>query len=187
MNAQPTSICGALILEPKIYKDARGFFLETWNRRTGAQLGIDFDFVQDNHSKSAQGTLRGLHYQMEHPQGKLVWVNSGEVYDVIVDLRRSSPTFGKWEGFLLNADNRSRLWIPPGCAHGFYVTSESAEFLYKCTDYYSPGKDERTLLWCDKHLDIHWPILPGTQPLLSPKDACGTPFDQADTYEVFPG
>jgi len=182
MKATQTSICGALLIEPKVYEDSRGFFLETWNREAFAEMGLDFNFVQDNHSKSAQGTLRGLHYQMRHPQGKLVWVNSGEVYDVIVDLRRSSPTFGRWEGFLLSAQNRMRLWVPPGCAHGFYVTSESAEFLYKCTDYYAPGEDERVLLWNDEQLAVQWPVPPGSTPLLSGRDAKGVPFAQADTY-----
>ena len=182
MKATPTSIFGSLLIEPHVFQDARGFFLETWNRQAYAEIGLDFDFVQDNHSQSGRGTLRGVHYQMRHPQGKLVWVNRGEVFDVIVDLRRSSPTFGCWEGFLLSEQNRSRLWVPPGCAHGFYVTSESAEFLYKCTDYYSPGEDERILLWNDPQLGIQWPIPEGGAPLLSARDARGTPFAQADTY-----
>ena len=179
MKVIPTAIPEVLLLEPKVFGDARGFFCESWNRRTFAELGIDADFVQDNHSKSQRNVLRGLHYQIQHAQGKLVRVTAGAVYDVAVDLRRSSPTFGKWVAFTLSAEDRCMAWIPPGFAHGFCVTSESAEFLYKTTDYWSPA-DERTLLWNDPQLAIPWPL--SGEPLLAAKDMTGRPFGQADTF-----
>ncbi len=179
MKLTATAIPDVLLLEPKVFGDERGFFLESWNRRTFAELGLAADFVQDNHSKSQKNVLRGLHYQIEHAQGKLVRVTAGEVYDVAVDLRRSSPTFGQWVGYTLSAANRRMAWIPPGFAHGFCVTSDSAEFLYKTTDYYSPVH-ERTLLWNDPQLAIPWPL--SGKPLLAGKDVSGTPLAQAETY-----
>jgi len=168
-----------VLLEPKVFGDERGFFYESWNKRTFAELGIDGDFVQDNHSKSQKNVLRGLHYQIEHAQGKLVRVTAGEVYDVAVDLRRSSPTFGRWVGFTLSAEDKRMAWIPPGFAHGFFVTSDSAEFLYKTTDYYSPTH-ERTLLWNDPQLAIPWPL--DGEPLLAAKDKSGLPLAEAETF-----
>jgi dTDP-4-dehydrorhamnose 3,5-epimerase len=179
MKAIATAIPDVVLLEPKVFGDERGFFFESWNRRTLAELGIDADFVQDNHSRSRKNVLRGLHYQIEHAQGKLVRVTSGEVFDVAVDLRRSSPTFGQWVGFTLSADDKRMAWIPPGFAHGFCVTSEWAEFLYKTTDYWSPAH-ERTLLWNDPALGIRWPL--DGEPLLAAKDKTGTPLAQAETY-----
>lgn len=179
MKIIPTAIPEVLLLEPKIFGDERGFFFESWNRRTFAELGIPADFVQDNHSKSQKNVLRGLHYQIEHAQGKLVRVTVGAVYDVAVDLRRSSPTFGQWVGFTLSAEDKRMAWIPPGFAHGFCVTSDSAEFLYKTTDYWSPAY-ERTLLWNDPQLAIPWPLT--GEPLLAAKDVAGRPFGQAETF-----
>jgi dTDP-4-dehydrorhamnose 3,5-epimerase len=179
MKLIPTAIPEVVLLEPKVFGDDRGFFFESWNKRTFAELGITADFVQDNHSKSQKNVLRGLHYQIESAQGKLVRVTAGEVYDVAVDLRRSSPTFGQWVGFTLSAADKRMAWIPPGFAHGFCVTSETAEFLYKTTDYWSPAH-ERTLLWNDPQLAIPWPL--SGEPLLAAKDATGTPLAEAETY-----
>ena len=179
MNLIPTAIPDVLLLEPRVFGDERGFFLESWNKRTFAELGITADFVQDNHSRSQKNVLRGLHYQIEHAQGKLVRVTAGEVYDVAVDLRRSSPTFGQWVSFTLSAANKRMAWIPPGFAHGFLVMSDSAEFLYKTTDYYSPAH-ERTLLWNDPQLAIPWPL--DGEPLLAAKDKAGTPLAAAETF-----
>jgi dTDP-4-dehydrorhamnose 3,5-epimerase len=179
MKAVPTAIPDVLLLEPKVFGDDRGFFFESWNKRTLAELGIHADFVQDNQSKSQRNVLRGLHYQIEHAQGKLVRVTTGSVYDVAVDLRRSSPTFGKWVGFTLSAAEKRMAWIPPGFAHGFCVTSDSAEFLYKTTDYWSPAH-ERTLLWNDPHLAIPWPLT--GEPLVAAKDAAGRPFNMAESF-----
>ena len=179
MNLIPTAIPDVLLLEPRVFGDERGFFLESWNKRTFAELGITADFVQDNHSRSQKNVLRGLHYQIEHAQGKLVRVTAGEVYDVAVDLRRSSPTFGRWVGFTLSAADKRMAWIPPGFAHGFLVTSDSAEFLYKTTDYYSPAH-ERTLLWNDPQLAIPWPL--DGEPLLAAKDKAGTPLALAACF-----
>lgn len=175
-----TEIPDVCLIEPRVFGDARGFFFESWNKRTLAGLGIDVDFVQDNHSRSARNVVRGLHYQIMHAQGKLVRVIAGEIYDVAVDLRRSSPTFGKWVGFTLSAEDKRMAWIPPGFAHGFCVTSDSAEFLYKVTDYWHP-EAERTLAWDDPQLAIPWPLTDA--PLLAGKDAVGTPLAGA---EVFP-
>ena len=179
MKAIPTAIPDVLLLEPRVFGDARGFFYESWNRRRFAELGIDVDFVQDNHSKSQRNVLRGLHYQIEHAQGKLVRVTAGQVYDVAVDLRLSSPTFGQWVGFTLSAEDQRMAWIPPGFAHGFCVTSDSAEFLYKTTDYWSPAH-ERTLLWNDPQLAIPWPL--SGEPLLAARDAAGRTFSEAETF-----
>jgi len=179
MKAIPTDILEVLILEPKVFGDERGFFYESWNQRTLKELGIDASFVQDNHSKSAKNVLRGLHYQIKNPQGKLVRVIAGEVFDVAVDLRKSSPTFGKSVSFILSAENKRMAWIPPGFAHGFCVTSESAEFLYKTTDYWSP-EFERSLLWNDPVLKINWPLT--TDPILAPKDSKGFCLIDAEVF-----
>lgn len=179
MNVRETALPGVLIIEPKVFGDSRGFFYESWNARALAAAGIHADFVQDNHSRSAHNVLRGLHYQIRQPQGKLVRVVAGEVFDVAVDLRRSSPAFGKWQGAYLSAENKRMLWIPPGFAHGFLVTSEWAEFLYKTTDYWA-AECERTIVWDDPDLAIDWPIR--APPVLSPKDAKGLPLAQAETY-----
>ena len=179
MKITPTAIPEVLLLEPKIFGDERGFFFESWNKRTFSGLGINAEFVQDNHSKSQMNVVRGLHYQIEHAQGKLVRVTAGTVYDVAVDLRRSSPTFGQWVGFTLSAEDKCMAWIPPGFAHGFCVTSDSAEFLYKTTDYWSPAH-ERTLLWNDPQLAIPWPL--SGEPLLAAKDKTGTLLAEAETF-----
>ncbi len=182
MKCTPTEIPDILLIEPKVYKDARGFFLETFQRDKYREIGISQDFVQDNHSGSSRGILRGLHYQIHQPQGKLIWLAEGEVYDVAVDLRRSSPTFGKWVGTTLTAGSKAQLWIPPGFAHGFYVTGDWAEVYYKATDYYAP-EWERTLQWNDPALGIDWPLLKGAEPLLSGKDAQGKPLNEADLFD----
>lgn len=180
MKASPTAIPEVLVIEPAVFGDSRGFFFESWNRKAFAKLvGRDVDFVQDNHSASARGVLRGLHYQVKQPQGKLVRVVAGEVFDVAVDLRRSSSTFGRWVGERLSAANRRMMWVPEGFAHGFLVLSESAEFLYKTTDYYAP-EHERTLLWNDPALGIAWPL--EGAPILKPKDAAGTPLAEAESF-----
>ena len=167
-----TPIDGVLVLEPKVFSDARGFFFESFNARDFAQAtGLDVAFVQDNHSKSAKGVLRGLHYQVQHVQGKLVRATQGAVFDVVVDIRKGSPTFGQWFGQELSAENNKQMWIPAGLAHGFLVTSESAEFLYKTTDYYHP-EFERSILWNDPNIGIEWPLhLLDALPLLAAKDA----------------
>lgn len=180
MKAIPTAIPEVILLEPKVFGDERGFFYESWNQCTLKALGIDASFVQDNHSKSAKNVLRGLHYQIQNPQGKLVRVIAGEVFDVAVDLRKSSPTFGKSVSFTLSAENKRMAWIPPGFAHGFCVISDSAEFLYKTTDYWSP-EFERSLLWNDPALKIEWPLT--AEPTLAAKDAKGTSLNSAETYE----
>jgi dTDP-4-dehydrorhamnose 3,5-epimerase len=180
----PTNLPEVLILQPQVFGDARGFFFESFNARDFAKVtGLDVQFVQDNHSKSAQGVLRGLHYQIEHAQGKLVRVIHGEVYDVAVDMRMHSPTVGQWAACHLSADNARQLWVPPGFAHGFLVLSESAEFLYKTTDYWYP-EHERSLLWNDPAVGIEWPMPEGIQmPLLAAKDAAAMPLSQAQTYD----
>ena len=177
----PTAIPDVLVLEPRVFGDARGFFLESYNARDFAQAtGLQVEFVQDNHSQSARGVLRGLHYQIAHAQGKLVRVVHGEVFDVAVDLRRSSPTFGRWVGERLSADKHKQLWVPPGFAHGFVVLSESAGFLYKTTDYWYP-EHERSLRWDDPDLGIDWP-LGGLQPLLAAKDAAAPLLREAEVF-----
>ncbi|MDY0073462.1 MAG: dTDP-4-dehydrorhamnose 3,5-epimerase [Thauera sp.] len=180
MNIIPTAIAEVLILEPRVFGDARGFFMESWNQRTfDAAVGNTVQFVQDNHSRSRRGVLRGLHYQLEHTQGKLVRVSHGEVFDVAVDVRRASPTFGQHVTVLLSGDNQRQLWIPPGFAHGFVVLSDSADFLYKATDYYHPAS-EQSLLWNDPALAIDWPLaaLDGP-PALADKDRDGLLLTQA--------
>ncbi len=182
MKVFPARIPEVLILEPKVFGDERGFFLERYNKRTfEAATGLDVEFVQDNHSRSMCNVLRGLHYQIKQPQGKLVWVVSGEIFDVAVDLRRRSPTFGQWAGFTLSAQGRQMAWIPPGFAHGFLVVSESAEVLYKASDFYAP-EHERTLLWNDAGLGIDWPIPSGQNPLLAPKDCNGLPLQSCEVF-----
>ncbi|HET7136679.1 MAG TPA: dTDP-4-dehydrorhamnose 3,5-epimerase [Casimicrobiaceae bacterium] len=180
MKVAPTAIADVCVIEPRVFEDERGFFFESYNRRALQAAGIDAAFVQDNHSRSRRGVLRGLHYQIEHAQGKLVRVIEGEVYDVAVDLRRRSPTFGRHVGVNLSAANRRMLYIPPGFAHGFLVVSDAAQFLYKTTDYWYP-EHERTLLWRDPALGIAWPD--GIEPLLAPKDAAGAPLASADVYD----
>lgn len=171
MKVTPTAVPDVLLIEPKVFGDARGFFFESYNHKAFKEAtGLDINFVQDNHSKSSKGVLRGLHYQIQQPQGKLVRLSQGEVYDVAVDIRKNSPTFGKWVGEILSADNKKQLWIPPGFAHGFVTLSDTAEFLYKTTDYYAP-EYERSLLWNDPTIGIEWPI--NFQPNLSGKDAVG--------------
>ena len=180
MNVIKTAIPDVMIIEPKVFGDARGFFFESHNQRRFEEMtGVSLPFVQDNHSRSAKGVLRGLHYQIRQPQGKLVRVTHGEVFDVAVDLRRSSPTFGKSVSVMLTAENHRQLWIPPGFAHGFLVVSDSADFLYKTTDYYAP-EHERALLWNDPALGIDWPL--SIEPVLSAKDKAGVPLAQAETF-----
>ncbi|MGR5522460.1 dTDP-4-dehydrorhamnose 3,5-epimerase [Vibrio sp. PNB22_4_2] len=177
MKVIETKIPDVKIIEPTVFGDERGFFMETWNQKRFEELvtGKPTQFVQDNHSKSKKGILRGLHYQTENTQGKLVRVVSGEVFDVAVDIRKGSPTFGKWVGEYLSAENKRQLWVPEGFAHGFYVTSEEAEFVYKCTDFYNP-KAEVSLRWNDRNLKIDWPVI--GKPKLSQKDEVGILFNQ---------
>lgn len=170
-----------ILIEPKVFGDSRGFFMETWRADMFAAEGLPTTFVQDNHSRSTRGVLRGLHYQIQQPQGKLVRVTQGEVYDVAVDLRRSSPCFGRAAGTVLSADNKLQLWVPPGFAHGFYVLSEIAEFSYKCTRYYAP-QHERSLRWDDPDIGISWPLIEGQPPQLSQKDAQGALLHDAEVY-----
>lgn len=178
MNVIPTVIPEVLIIEPKVFNDERGFFYESYNQRAFRQAtGLDVHFVQDNHSRSAKGVLRGLHYQIQQPQGKLVRCTLGEVFDVAVDLRKGSQSFGQWVGEILSSENRRMLWIPEGFAHGFLVISEVAEFLYKTTDYYAPAY-ERCILWNDPDLGVEWPL--GEAPILSAKDAVGTLFRETE-------
>lgn len=180
MKVLQTDVPDVLIFEPNVFTDARGFFYESFNKRVMREAGVAPDFVQDNHSRSAHNVLRGLHYQIEQPQGKLVRALAGEIFDVAVDLRRSSATFGKWVGMNLSAENKRMAWIPPGFAHGFLVLSENAEVMYKTTDYWSP-QHERTIIWNDPGLSIKWPIR--QQPVLSSKDMAGRRFDEAETFE----
>jgi dTDP-4-dehydrorhamnose 3,5-epimerase len=177
-----TPIQGVSLIEPQVFGDARGFFMETWQSDKFARAGISETFLQDNQSRSKQWTLRGLHLQVAHTQGKLVRVSSGSVFDVVVDLRRSSPSFGSWWGVELSAENHRMLWVPPGLAHGILVTSPSADFLYKCTDVYSPA-DERTLAWDDPTLAVRWPLPPGVTPDLSAKDIRGKSFAEIEKFE----
>jgi dTDP-4-dehydrorhamnose 3,5-epimerase len=182
MQFTPTTIPEVILIEPRVFGDDRGFFMETFQTRRFDEAGIRDNFVQDNHSGSRQGILRGLHYQVHQPQGKLVRFVAGEAFDVAVDLRRSSPYFGCWVGQVLSAQNRRQLYIPPGFAHGFYVLSEWAEIVYKTTDYYAP-EWERTIRWDDPRLGIQWPILKDFPPVLSSKDAQGIFFDQAELFD----
>jgi dTDP-4-dehydrorhamnose 3,5-epimerase len=175
-----TALRDVKIIAPKVFGDDRGFFMETWNAGSFAALGLDIRFVQDNHSRSARGVLRGLHYQLEQTQGKLVRVTAGAVFDVAVDLRRSSPDFGKWVGVELSAENKQMLWIPPGFAHGFLTLSDGTDFIYKCTDFYAP-EHERSLLWSDPAIGIDWP-LEGVAPSLSAKDSAGIRLADAECF-----
>lgn len=182
MQVIDTALQDVKILEPRVFGDDRGFFLESWNKQQFGELGLPTEFVQDNHSRSSQGVLRGLHYQIKQPQGKLVRVTAGEVYDVAVDMRRSSPDFGRWVGVMLSESNKRQLWVPPGFAHGFYVISQSADFQYKCTEFYAP-EYERSLLWNDPEIGIDWPLVDNTAPTLAEKDAAALTLKQCDTFD----
>jgi dTDP-4-dehydrorhamnose 3,5-epimerase len=182
MDVITTAIPELLLFKPKVFGDERGFFLETFRESWFSERGISASFVQDNHSSSAKGVLRGLHYQIKNPQGKLVRVTAGEVYDVAVDMRKSSPTFGKSVGVYLSAENKHIFWVPPGFAHGFLVLSERAEFNYKCTEYYAP-EYERSLLWNDPALNIEWPLGSIKEPVLSAKDQNAVPLSRAEVFE----
>ena len=177
----PTAIADVLVIEPRVHGDHRGYFMETWRKSEMESLGIFEEFVQDNQSKSLQNTLRGLHYQLRRPQGKLVRVLAGQIFDVVVDLRKSSKSFGHWVGEILSAENHKQLWVPGGFAHGFYVLSDSAEIAYKCTQYYD-AEDDRSLLWNDPDLAIDWPLL-NNQPLLSEKDRTASPLSKVALYQ----
>lgn len=181
MNIIQTDIPDVLIIEPSVFGDERGFFMETWNQQAFTDHGLHMNFVQDNHSRSRQGILRGLHYQIENPQGKLVRVTSGTVYDVAVDIRKSSPTFGQWVGVELSAENHRQFWVPEGFAHAFYVMSESADFQYKCTNFYAP-EHERCIRWDAPELAIDWPLVNGEAPQLSAKDAEGSTLTDAEVF-----
>lgn len=182
MDIIQTDIPDVLRIQPKVYQDKRGFFMEAYQKSKYRDAGINYDFVQDNHSSSRRSTLRGLHYQVSHTQGKLIRVVIGEIFDVAVDLRRSSPTFGKWVGVYLSAENREQFWVPPGFAHGFFVISEQADVIYKATDYFDP-QGERCIRWDDPTLSIEWPIPKGIKPLISEKDAQGSAFINAEVFE----
>ena len=178
MKLTPTSLEGVMVIDPEVFADERGFFMETWHAAKFAAAGLDFPFVQDNHSGSRRGVLRGLHYQRARPQGKLIRVTVGAVFDVAVDLRRASPTFGRWFGARLEAESRRMLWIPPGAAHGFLTLTDTAEVIYKCTEFHVP-EDERSIAWDDPDLAIAWPLAPGERPTLSAKDAAAGAFRDA--------
>jgi len=181
MQITPTAIPEVVLIEPKVFRDDRGYFLETFQTNKYKAAGITLPIVQDNHSGSSQGVLRGLHYQIHKPQGKLVSVVAGEVFDVAVDLRRSSPTFGRWVGITLSAQSHRQIWIPPGFAHGYFALSDWVEVLYKVTDFYDP-ESERTLIWNDPEVAVRWPLHEGRKPLLSPKDAQGLPLSKAELF-----
>lgn len=181
MRFLPTEIPDVVLIRPEVFGDPRGFFLETWQERKFAAAGITARFVQDNHSRSTRHTLRGLHYQLRQPQGKLVRVVAGSVYDVAVDIRRHSPHFGRWVGVTLSAQNHEMLWVPPGFAHGFLVLSDCADFLYRCTDFYAP-EDERAILWSDPELAVAWPLSPGAEPVLSARDAAARSWRDAECF-----
>lgn len=181
MIIEKTLLPEVLIIQPKVFEDSRGFFMETWNKEKFSEAGLNLTFVQDNHSRSIKNTLRGLHYQLQRPQGKLIRVSLGEIFDVVVDLRKSSPNYGKWIGQTLNSEKKQILWIPPGFAHGFLVLSDAAEFQYKCTDFYNPAF-ERCIRWNDDKLDICWPLEAGQKAILSDKDQKGQHFEQAEVY-----
>ncbi len=182
MKFTPTALPDIVLIEPALHGDNRGSFMETWREDLFAEAGITVPFVQDNQSRSARGVLRGLHYQIRRPQGKLVRVIRGRVFDVAVDLRRSSPTCGRWAGVELDADSPALLWVPPGFAHGFYVLSDVAEFVYKCSDYYAP-EHERVVRWDDPEVGIAWPLLDGVLPELSDKDRAGLPLAEAELFD----
>ncbi|MDB6107169.1 MAG: dTDP-4-dehydrorhamnose 3,5-epimerase [Gammaproteobacteria bacterium] len=182
MEFEPTDIPDVVLIKPRVFGDARGFFFESWEERKFAAAGLDMKFVQDNHSRSARNILRGLHYQIQQTQGKLVRVATGTVFDVAVDIRRQSPTFGRWVGAVLSEENHHMLWVPPGFAHGFLVLSESADFLYRCTDFWAPSH-ERAISWNDPDLNIAWPLPKSVEPVLSPKDAAAVRFRDAEYLE----
>lgn len=182
MEFSPSSIPDVLYIQPKIFGDDRGFFMEVYRAELFTEIGLNVEFVQDNHSGSRQGILRGLHYQIKQPQGKLIRVVNGQIFDVAVDLRKNSPTFRKWVGDYLSSQNRMQMWIPAGFAHGFYVLSDWAEVIYKVTDYYAP-QWERTLLWNDSDVGIEWPLIAGESPILSDKDSAGDRIHEADLFE----
>lgn len=182
MKISATAIPDVLEIDPTVLGDERGYFFESWRADIFAKAGVEATFVQDNQSSSHRGVLRGLHYQIKQPQGKLVRVISGEVFDVAVDIRKSSPTFGQWVGAVLSAENHKLLWVPPGFAHGFYVLSEMAEFVYKCTDFYAP-EHERVIRFDDADIGIEWPLVDGVETSLSGKDMAGLPFKDADHFE----
>lgn len=182
MKVVKTNVPDVFCFEPQVFGDERGFFMETWRDSWLQEQGVDVHFVQDNHSLSRKGILRGLHYQIKDPQGKVVRVVRGEVFDVAVDIRRFSPTFGQWAGMILSEDNKRMMWVPPGFAHGFVVLSDEAEFVYKCTSYYAPEHD-RTLLWNDPQLGVEWPLESVGELLLSEKDRNGKPFADAEVFE----
>ena len=181
MQFEPTAIPEVVLIRPKVFGDARGFFMESWEQRTFAAAGLDLNFVQDNHSHSARHILRGLHYQILKPQGKLVRVTSGRVFDVAVDIRRSSATFGRWVGVELSDENHHMLWVPPGFAHGYLVLSDSADFLYKVTDFWAP-EHERAIRWDDPTIGVRWPLPAAVQPVLSGKDAAACALSAAEVY-----
>jgi dTDP-4-dehydrorhamnose 3,5-epimerase len=181
MEFSRTAIADVVIIDPVVHEDPRGFLMETWQKRRYQDAGIDARFVQDVHSRSARNTIRGLHYQLGQPQGKLIRVIGGEAFDVAVDLRQSSPSFGQWVGVVLSANNRRLLWIPPGFAHGFMVLSDTADFEYRLTDYYAP-EEERTILWNDPDIGVSWPLDDGVEPQLSDRDLAGVPLSQAQVY-----
>ena len=181
MQFEPTALAEVILVRPKVFGDARGFFLESWERGKFAAAGLDLPFVQDNHSHSVRHILRGLHYQIRQPQGKLVRVVSGTVFDVAVDIRRASATFGRWVGVELSGENHHMLWVPPGFAHGYLVLSDSADFLYKATDYWAP-EHERAIRWDDPEIGVRWPLPPGVRPGLSPKDAAAAALRDAEVY-----
>lgn len=180
MKIAPTQLPEVLVIEPQVFGDERGFFLESWNQASFAEAGLDLQFVQDNHSRSARGVLRGIHYQLSRPQGKLVRVTAGRVFDVAVDLRRSSPRFGRWAGAELSAENKRMMWVPPGFGHGFLTIEEGTDFLYKCTEFYAPD-DEHCIAWDDPQIGVEWP-LGGIEPSLSRKDQAGLPLAEASLY-----
>ena len=181
MEFEPTAIPEVVLIRPKVFGDPRGYFFESWEERKFAAAGLDINFVQDNHSRSARNILRGLHYQVQQTQGKLVRVVTGAVFDVAVDIRRSSPTFGSWVGVTLSEENHHMLWVPPGFAHGFLVLSQSADFLYRCTDFWAPPH-ERAIAWNDPDLNITWPLPSGSEPILSAKDAVARSFRDAEYF-----
>ena len=181
MEFEPTEIPEVVLIRPKVFGDARGFFFESWEERKFAAAGLDVKFVQDNHSRSARNILRGLHYQIQQPQGKLVRVVTGTVFDVAVDIRRSSPTFGRWVGAVLSEENHHMLWVPPGFAHGFLVLSDSVDFLYRVTDFWAPAS-ERAIIWNDPDLSVTWPLPKGVEPVLSAKDAAAKRFRDAESF-----
>lgn len=182
MKVIDTNIDDVKIIEPNVFGDDRGFFLETWSSAAFEKAGLEVNFVQDNHSRSAQGVLRGMHYQIKHPQGKLVRCTAGEVFDVAVDMRKSSAYFGQWVGAVLSAENKRQLWVPPGFAHGFYVMSETADFQYKCSDIYAP-EFERSLLWNDPAVGIEWPLVDGIETQLAAKDQAATILSESDVFD----